>query len=70
MRIEVPARIYEWKAAPETRQKAADLQLRNREQFVKAFAQGLACLGYERAENGNGAFLLGRWDENFSYSST
>jgi predicted GNAT superfamily acetyltransferase len=70
MRIEVPARIYEWKAQPETRQKAAELQLRNREQFLKAFAQGLVCLGYERAENGNGAFLLGRWDEDFSYSST
>jgi predicted GNAT superfamily acetyltransferase len=63
MRIEVPAKIYEWKAQPETRQKAAELQLRNREQFLKAFAQGLACLRYERDETGDGAFLLGRWDE-------
>ncbi len=44
-------------------------QLRNREQFLKAFSRGLACLGYERDENGNGAFLLGRWDESWSYGS-
>jgi len=68
-RIEVPADIYAWKADPETRQKAADLQLRNREQFLAAFSRGLACLGYERDANGNGAFLLGRWDENWSYAS-
>src|ERR1043165_3524310 len=36
MRIEIPSEIYEWKANPETRQKAADVQLRNREQFLKA----------------------------------
>jgi len=62
-RIEVPADIYAWKAQPETRQKAADLQLHNREQFLTAFSRGLACLGFERDPQGNGAFLLGRWDE-------
>ena len=68
-RIEIPAAIYEWKANPETRQLAADLQLRNREQFLKAFSRGLACLGYERDDSGNGTFLLGRWDEDWSYAS-
>jgi predicted GNAT superfamily acetyltransferase len=58
-RVEVPADIYAWKAQPETRQKAADLQLRNREQFLAAFSRGLACLGYERDAHGNGTFLLG-----------
>ncbi len=67
--IEVPAEIYAWKANPETRQTAADLQLRNRQQFRDAFARGLACLGYERDASGNGAFLLGRWDEGCSYGS-
>ncbi len=68
-RIEVPSEIYAWKAAAETRQQAADTQLRNREQFLKAFSRGLACLAYERDENGNGAFRLGRWDESWSYAS-
>ncbi len=69
LRIEVPAEIYAWKAAPETRQKAADVQLRNREQFLQAFSRGLACLRYERDQSGNGAFALGRWDEPWSYAS-
>jgi len=68
MRIEIPAEIYAWKAQPETRQKAADVQLRNREQFLKAFSRGLACLRYGRDENGSGAFVLGRWDEEWSYA--
>ena len=66
--IEVPAEIYGWKAAAETRQKASDTQLHNREQFLKAFSRGLACLGYQRDEKGNGAFLLGNWDEGRSYA--
>jgi len=69
LRIEIPAEIYEWKAQPETRQKAADVQLRNREQFLKAFSQGLACLRYGRDDNGDGVFILGRWDEAWSYAS-
>jgi len=69
VRIEVPASIYAWKAQPETRQKAADVQLRNREQFLVAFSRGLACLGYERDAQDNGAFLLGRWGEDWSYAS-
>ena len=67
-RVAVPADIYAWKAHPETRQKAADVQLGNREKFLAAFARGLACLGYERDANGNGTFLLGRWNEDWSYA--
>jgi hypothetical protein len=68
-RIEVPAQIYAWKSSPDDRQKAADVQKRNREQFLSAFSHGLAALGYERDAQDNGAFLLGRWDETWSYAS-
>jgi predicted GNAT superfamily acetyltransferase len=67
--IEVPAQIYDWKAAPETRGQAQQVQERNREQFLRAFASGLAVLGYERDAQGNGKFLLGHWDEKWSYAS-
>jgi predicted GNAT superfamily acetyltransferase len=68
-RVEVPADIYAWKAQPDTRQKAADVQLGNRTKFLAAFSRGQACLGYERDGQGNGAFLLGRWNEHWSYAS-
>jgi predicted GNAT superfamily acetyltransferase len=67
--ISVPAQIYEWKAAAETRAKAQQVQERNREQFLRAFGDGLAVLNYERDTEGNGKFLLGRWDEKWSYAS-
>jgi predicted GNAT superfamily acetyltransferase len=69
-RIEVPAQIYAWKASAADRQKAADVQKRNRDEFFAAFAQGLVVLGYERDAQENGAFLLGRWDEAWSYAAT
>jgi len=65
--ISVPEQIYDWKASSTTRNQAKHLQDRNREQFVKAFADGLAVLGYERDEQGNGKFLLGRWEEKWMY---
>jgi len=68
-RIEVPAQIYAWKASDADRARAAEVQKKNREQFRAALAQGLAALGYERDAADNGAFLLGRWDENWSYAS-
>lgn len=67
--IAVPAQIYDWKAAADTRSKAQQVQERNREQFLKLFASGLAVLGYERDADGNGKFLLGHWDEKWSYAS-
>jgi len=68
-KIEVPAQIYAWKASMADRSKAADVQKRNREQFLTAFSQGLAALGYERDAQDNGAFLLGRWHEDWSYAT-
>lgn len=67
--ISVPAQIYEWKASAETRAKAQQVQEGNREQFLRAFANGLAVLNYERDSEGNGKYLLGRWDEKWSYAS-
>jgi predicted GNAT superfamily acetyltransferase len=61
--ISVPAEIYDWKARPETRDRAQALQDGNREVFLKAFARGLAVLGYERDGQGSGRFLLGRWED-------
>ncbi len=69
LRIDVPAEIYAWKAKPETRQKAAEVQLHNRERFLSAFSKGLACLRYGRDETGKGVFVLGHWDEDWSYAS-
>lgn len=68
-KISVPAQIYAWKAAPESRSRAAEVQARNRQQFLKSFRQGLSVIGYERDPEGNGAFLLGRWNESWSYAS-
>jgi len=67
MCVEVPAEIYEWKAAPATQSKALAVQDSNREQFTRAFAANLSVLGYERNERGDGRFLLGPWDEPLIY---
>ena len=67
-RISVPHEIYDWKAARQLRTKAEGVQARNRYSFQAAFARGLSCLGYERAADGSGCFLLGHWDENWSYA--
>ncbi len=66
-RIEVPAEIYEWKAAADTRAQALAVQKRNREHFCSAFARGLSVLGYERDARGDGRFLLGDWNEGWRY---
>jgi predicted GNAT superfamily acetyltransferase len=67
--ISVPAAIYEWKASPATRDRAKDVLESNRKQFVESFRQGLSVVGYERDDQGNGRFLLGAWDEPWSYAS-
>jgi predicted GNAT superfamily acetyltransferase len=66
-RIEVPAEIYAWKAAPATRAQALAVQASNRERFTSAFSARLSVLGYKRDEHGNGRFLLGEWDEAWRY---
>lgn len=67
--IEVPAQIYEWKATPATRERAKAVQERNRAGFLQHFSRGLAVLAYERDSQGNGNFMLGHWDEPWSYAS-
>ncbi|MBI2683459.1 MAG: GNAT family N-acetyltransferase [Acidobacteriales bacterium] len=67
--IEVPGKIYQWKVDPMNRDKAAAVQLRNRESFLHEFAEGRSVLGYERGPDGAGRFLLGHWDEDWSYAS-
>jgi predicted GNAT superfamily acetyltransferase len=65
--MDVPADVYQWKAAEATRPRALEVQSKNRELLVKAFADGLAVLGYERDRKGNGRFVLGKWDEGWAY---
>ena len=67
--IQVPAEIYSWKASSQERHKAAEVQKRNREEFLNAFSHELAVLGYNRDAAGNGSFLLGNWDEHWSYGT-
>jgi predicted GNAT superfamily acetyltransferase len=67
--ISVPAQIYEWKASPNTRIRAQEVQERNRGDFLDAFSKDLAVLRYERDQHGNGRFLLGHWGESWFYSS-
>jgi predicted GNAT superfamily acetyltransferase len=62
--ITVPAQISEWKAVPETRERARQVQAEIRRQFSQAFSQGLAVLGYERDAEKNGKFLLGSWSNS------
>ena len=67
--IEVPAQIYEWKAEAQMRERARRVQEANRAGFLQAFADELVVLGYERDSSGNGKFLLGCWEEDWSYAS-
>jgi len=67
LQVDVPAAIYEWKSSPEKRAAALALQSENATALETAFARGLAVLGYARNENDDGSFLLGKWDEDFSY---
>jgi predicted GNAT superfamily acetyltransferase len=67
--IDVPAQINDWKTVAETRGKAQQVQERNRDEFLRAFSNELAVLSYERDPEGNGKFLLGEWDEDWSYAS-
>jgi predicted GNAT superfamily acetyltransferase len=67
MNVEVPAQIYDWKASAATRVRALEVQKSNQRQLMKAFADGLSVLGYERDKRGNGRFLLGMWDDTWCY---
>ena len=62
-RIVVPAPIYQWKSAEESRERARAVQLENRRRFQDAFARELAVTGFVRDAQGNGIFELGRLNE-------
>ena len=63
MEVVVPAAISQWKADAATRDRAAAVQTRNREQLQQAFAQGLAIVDYRLDADGSGRFLLAPWNE-------
>jgi predicted GNAT superfamily acetyltransferase len=67
--VTVPAEIYDWKSSQADRWRAAAVQEQNRSRLVSAFSRGLAALGYRRDGDGNGSFLLGKWEEEWSYGS-
>ncbi len=69
-RITVPYAIAEWKTSEEGRPRARTVHSRNREEFLAAFSADLAVLGLERDPDGNGTYLLGRWDENLSFTAS
>jgi predicted GNAT superfamily acetyltransferase len=62
-RVTVPHTIYQWKQDAQQRSLAIAVQTENREALESAFRRGLAVIGYERDEQGNGNFLLGHWKE-------
>jgi len=62
--VPVPAQIYAWKADGD--KHAAETQARVREALQRHFADGLSVIGYDRAEDGTGSFLLGFAPAEFS----
>jgi predicted GNAT superfamily acetyltransferase len=58
-RILVPAPIDHWKTSEANRERALDVQLKNRRKFQDAFSRGLVVLGFSRDAEGNGIFELG-----------
>ena len=65
--VRVPAEIYEWKASAANREEAREVQASNAAALEDAFARGHSVLGYQRNADGDGTFLLGKWDEALSY---
>jgi predicted GNAT superfamily acetyltransferase len=59
-RIMIPAEMSDWKAAGEVA-RAREVQQENRKQFERAFAAGLAVVGFERDAQGNGTYELADW---------
>jgi predicted GNAT superfamily acetyltransferase len=63
-RVVVPQAVQEWKRDVDKRELARELQRSNREALQAAFSRGLVVVGYERAGNGDGCFLLGNYEPN------
>ena len=66
-RVRVPIDVYTWKSSDAERSKAKELQALNAAALENAFARGLAVIGYETNERGDGEFLLGVWNEPYGY---
>jgi predicted GNAT superfamily acetyltransferase len=60
-RIAVPSSIYKWKATEADRERAREVQMQNREKFQRAFAKGLAVIGFTVDGEGNGIYELGNF---------
>jgi predicted GNAT superfamily acetyltransferase len=60
--VVVPWQLHDWKQSPATRDRALEVQTRNREALQAAFSRGLTVIGYRRESNGDGHFLLGYLD--------
>ncbi len=58
--IMIPAEMSAWKAEGEV-ERARDVQQANQEKFERAFAAGLAVVGFRRDERGNGIYELAEW---------
>lgn len=58
--IVVPKAVSEWKASATGVSRAMEVQARNRQRFLDAFARGLAVVGFRVDQDGNGAFELAR----------
>ena len=58
--IVVPKEVYEWKTSATGVSRAMAVQAENRQRFIDAFARGLAVVGYQVDQHGNGAFELAR----------
>lgn len=65
--VSVPVQIYDWKASPAHREEARRVQADNAAALEDAFARGHSVLGYRRNSDGDGTFLLGKWDEPCSF---
>jgi predicted GNAT superfamily acetyltransferase len=61
--ITVPREIYQWKSSAEDHARALEVQTRNRQLFLDAFAKGLAVIGFKTDSHGNGTYELGAWHE-------
>jgi predicted GNAT superfamily acetyltransferase len=59
-RIMIPADLSAWKAAGEF-VRVREVQQNNRASFERAFAAGLAVVGFVRDEQGNGIYELAEW---------
>lgn len=64
-RVFVPADLAVWKTTAAGRLRAREIQAANAQALQAAFSRGLCAVGFDKLSNGDGCFLLARWDEPF-----